>query len=354
MPNNTKPGTAHSRLAALALVATTTGALSAEAESARPAAAPAPAPASAVQVGSLPVQPKSPARSAKQGYTFTEAMGKSIWGDVYAHPEDWQALSYDTFFSKGWDQPWVSPPNGGGDAPRQGWLLAFEGVFYRLGIASFSWQPNLAGQMDGYSGNLINFTPINQRLNIQTQISVLSNGVNTSTDRQTNFGDFQIQPRFMLSESKNLSQSFNINFRTPTGNPVNGAGVASIGPQYQFWANWWKGLVIRGGTGFTVPYAGDIQQSRTRSTYDANLAIGYYLTPHNYAPFLGDLVGYVATNLTQVIDNRGPVSQTLATIGPGFRSHVVDDWYLLGAVEVPVTYPQPYDYQVLGGIMKVY
>jgi hypothetical protein len=31
----------------------------------------------------------------------------------------------------------------------------------------------------------------------------------------------------------------------------------------------------------------------------------------------------------------------------------VDNRYLLGAVEVPVTYPQPYDYQVLGGIMKV-
>jgi hypothetical protein len=350
MPNNNPQGTAHYLMAALALVAATRGAASAEAES-----APAPGtPAPAVAASSSAVQPKSPVRTAKQGYRFTEAMGKSIWGDVYAHPEDWQALSYDNFFSKGWDQPWVSPPNGGGDAPRQGWLLAFEGVFYRLGIATFNWQHNLAGQMDGYAGNLINFTPINQRLNIQTQISMVSNGVNNSNDRQTNFGDFQIQPRFMLSESKNLSQSFTINFRTPTGNPVNGAGVASISPQYQFWSNEWKGLVVRGGTGFTVPYAGDIQQSRTRSTYDANMAIGYYLTPHNYAPFLGDLVGYVATNLTQVIDNRGPVSRTLATIGPGFRTQVVDDWYLLGAVEVPVTYPQPYDYQVLGGIMKVY
>jgi hypothetical protein len=42
------------------------------------------------------------------------------------------------------------------------------------------------------------------------------------------------------------------------------------------------------------------------------------------------------------------------TLGPGFRSHIVDNWYLLGVVEVPVTYPQPCDYQVVGGIMKVY
>ena len=301
-----------------------------------------------------PSDAQPPAKQQKKQYSFTEAMGKSIWGDVYAHPEDWQALGYEDFFSKGWDQPWVSPPNGGGGAPRQGWLLAFEGVFYRLGIGIFGWQHDLAGQGDGYTGTLVNFTPINQRLNIQTDIPMVSNGINNQGDRQTNFGDFRIQPRFMLSESENLTQTLNISFRTPTGNPVNGAGWASIAPQYQFWANWWKGLVVRGGTGFTVPYAGDIQESRVRSTYDANLAVGYYLTPHDYAPFLGDLVGYVATNLTQVIDNRGPSSRTFVTIGPGFRSHIVDNWYLLGAVEVPVTYPQPYDYQVLGGIMKVY
>jgi len=36
---------------------------------------------------------KQPGASAKKNYSFTEAMGKSIWGDVYAHPEDWQELS---------------------------------------------------------------------------------------------------------------------------------------------------------------------------------------------------------------------------------------------------------------------
>jgi len=29
-------------------------------------------------------------------------------------------------------------------------------------------------------------------------------------------------------------------------------------------------------------------------------------------------------------------------------------WYGLGGVEVPVTHPEPFDYQVLGGLMKVW
>lgn len=306
-------------------------------------------PRSSIDVGAS----TPPVGASKKSYSFTEAMGKSIWGDVYAHPEDWQELSYSDFASKGWDQPWVSPPNGAGGAPRQGWLLAFEGVFYRLGIAIFSWQHNFPGQgTDGYGASMVNFTPINQRLNIETTIPMVSNDL--YGNRQTNFGDFQIQPKIMLSESKELTQTFNVNFRTPTGNPINGAGFAAVTPQYEFWGNWWKGLVVRGGTGFMIPYAGDIQQSGVRTSYIANLAVGYYFTDHNYAPFLGDLVGYVATNVTQVIDNRGPSSRNFTTIGPGFRTHVADNWYLLGAVEIPVTYPQPYDYQVLCGIMKVY
>jgi len=76
---------------------------------------------------SLPVRNPltSTATDAKKSYTFTEAMGKSIWGDVYAHPEDWQELSYGDFFSKGWDQPWVSPPDGAGGCSETGLASGF-------------------------------------------------------------------------------------------------------------------------------------------------------------------------------------------------------------------------------------
>lgn len=293
-------------------------------------------------------------------YSVGEVIYESIFGNVYAEPSRWQDLELKTLFSKGWDKPWASPPNGKGDGPRQGWLNAYDGVFYRLSIATFGWQHNLNGG-DGYNGNLTTYTPLNQRLEIQTDIPLVSATRSpTDSERKANFGDFQITPRLLLTESHDTTQTFNLTFRTPTGDSYNGNGVASITPNYQFWTNWWKGLIVRGGAGFSVPYAGNIQQSGARTTVNGNLAVGYYFTPHNYSSMgnmvnIGDMVWYVSGNFNQALDSRAyPLGLANFSLTPGFRTHVGNNWYLLGAVEVPVTYPKPYDYQVLGGIMKVY
>ena len=86
----------------------------------------------------------APVQSEKD-YSFTEVVIESVTGDVYSDEAAarWQDLSYSNLFSKGWDKPWSSPPNGGGGAPRQGWLNAYDGVFYRLSIATFGWQHGL-------------------------------------------------------------------------------------------------------------------------------------------------------------------------------------------------------------------
>ncbi len=283
---------------------------------------------------------------AEKSYTFAEVVHESIFGDVYSDPSKWQELSIGNFFSKGWDKPWVSPPAGGGGAPRQGWLNAYEGVFYRLSLGIGGWKHD-GNKTDSYTGNLVSFTPINQRFEIQTEIPVSAN----SDD--TNFGDFRVQARFLLSESRNFTQTFNLSFRTPTGSEKTGDGVAAIIPQYQFWANWWKGLVVRGGAGFTIPYTGEIRETGARSTFDANLSVGYYMTPHDVTP-VGDMVWYVATNINQPIDDRASNDDTTVSFSPGFRTHLGRDWYMLGTVEIPVTNPEPFDHQVLFSIMKVY
>src|SRR5215831_9650439 len=65
------------------------------------------------------------------------AMAKSLTGDVYGDPSKWRELSLSNFFTEGWDRAWVSPPPGGGGAPRQGWLNSFDGVFYRLAVGTY-------------------------------------------------------------------------------------------------------------------------------------------------------------------------------------------------------------------------
>jgi hypothetical protein len=42
------------------------------------------------------------------------------------------------------------------------------------------------------------------------------------------------------------------------------------------------------------------------------------------------------------------------TLTPGIRTHLGQNWYLLGAVEVPVTSNKGFDYQILFGLMKVF
>ena len=280
------------------------------------------------------------------------AIAKSLTGDVYGDPASWRELSVGTLFTEGWDEAWVSPPAGGGGAPRQGWLNSFDGVFYRLGIATYGYAHNFLDNGNQHSGLIQFYLPFNRRFEFRLDIpAAVSNRGATGTDYETNFGDLTLVPRFILTESKDLTQSLNVAFRMPTGDTFNKNGVAAITPTYEFWTNWWQGLVLRGGAGFFVPYGHQsIDEVGARASFIANLAAGYYLTPHDATPF-GDLVFYLSTNLLQTID--GPSLNTVS-LTPGFRTHLGRNWYLLGGVEVPVTHRKGFDYQVLGGLMKVF
>ena len=278
-----------------------------------------------------------------------ETMSQSLFGDVYADPSRWRPLSLGTFFSEGWNSPWVSPPNGGGGAPRQGWLNADDGVFYRLEVTTFGYAHHFNDNGNQYTGLAQLYSPLNQRFEFRFDIPfVTSNRSGASNNYQTNFGDFQVTPRFLLSETRDVTQSFNVTIRTPTGDKLNGNSVTSVSPDYEFWANWWRGLVLRGGAGMSIPD----HTNGARTAFVANLAGGYYFTPHDLAP-IGDLVWYLSANLTQLTDSGGPNTTTL-TLTPGFRTYLGWNWYLLGGVVVPVTNPQPFDYQVLGALMLVF
>jgi hypothetical protein len=147
-----------------------------------------------------------------------------------------------------------SPPNGEGGSPRQGWLNAYDGVFYRLVLGIFGYS-NYRNQAS-YSGTVTLYTPLNQRFEFRSDI------------------------------------------------PVANANPSAA------------------GGGFTFPYSGNTALSGSRSTFNANLAVGYDFTPHDYAPIIGDLVWHLATNYTQAIDNRAPSSTPTVSLAPGFRTRL--------------------------------
>jgi hypothetical protein len=306
--------------------------------------------------GNADVVPIAPAAPVHREYSVLDAIGESILGDVY-DPSKWRELSLGTFFTDGWNEPWASPPNGDGGhgAPRQGWLNAYDGVFYRLFVTTFGFARELNENGNGFTSGVTLYTPFNRRFELQYDIPFItsSRGGPPGRDYHISGGDLQITPRFILSETQDVTQSFNVTFRAPTGDTENGNGVAAVTPTYQVWANCWRGLVVRGGAGMSVPFNHQgVREVGARTTVIGDLAAGYYFTPHDLTP-IGDLVGYLAANLTQATDDRGPATTTL-TLTPGFRSHVGRNWYLLGGIEVPVTTPQPFDYQVLAGLMKVF
>src|SRR5262245_22285767 len=223
-------------------------------------------------------------------HTWTSAIRESMFGDVYANPERWRPLSIGTIFTEGWNLPWVSPPNGSGGAPRQGWLAADDGVFYRLAIWTFGYAHDFNEHGNQYTGLGQLYMPFNARFSIRLDVPFVASNPTTSDEYHTGFGDLQIVPRFILSETQDVTQSFNVTIRTPTGHEFNGNDITSVSPDYEFWANWWRGLVLRGGAGMVFP---DHGTPGARTSFLANIAPGYYFTPHEWAPF-GDLVWYVS------------------------------------------------------------
>jgi hypothetical protein len=58
-------------------------------------------------------------------------------------------------------------------------------------------------------------------------------------------------------------------------------------------------------------------------------------------------------NVTQLADDWDSDATTI-TFTPGFRTHLGANFYLLGGVELPATDPEPFDYQALAALMKVW
>ena len=78
----------------------------------------------------------------------------------------WKAMPLNTFFSDGWLEPWYSYPRSTTGAPRQPFINAYDGVFYRLCFFDFTYVNNSQQNGNAYLGSFSIFTPISQRFQL--------------------------------------------------------------------------------------------------------------------------------------------------------------------------------------------
>lgn len=290
-------------------------------------------------------------QSDEQG--LLESACDSLFGDAYAEGK-WRPLYFRDFFRDGWCEPWAAAPAGrDGLTPRHGWLASFDGVFYRLWLATYSYSNDINTPFGGNrsAGTYSIFLPLSRRFEVALDIPfVTSNRTPTVPhDYTSRFGDFTVTPRVLLSESAATTQSLALAVRTPTGTPETGGGITALMPRYEFWTNPGGAWVVRGAGGFFLPVA----QSGTNvpNAFTGGLAVGRYLTPHD-AP-LGDLVLYAASSILTPIGD-GNSSQTLVTVGPGTRFHMANNYFFLAELDFPVSNAKAADYTFQVALLKVF
>ncbi len=300
--------------------------------------------------------------------SFADVIGQSLFGPL--RPERWRPLGLAGFLSEGWDEAYAPVPSTEGTsriAPRQTWINNADGAFYRLFVFSFGFARGLPGNADLYNGSYFMFTPLSRRFEIgwffPFVVSDPRSPGKSPTNYDTGVGDLTIAPRFLLAEDKRYSVTSNLFVRVPTGNGLNGNGVASLSPDVEFWANPFGGWVFRGGAGVTTPtnlspakiallsgnpWTGFNASPSTFSSFDARFAVGKYITAPD-AKFLPNLVVDVAANLHTAISGG---NATYFSLTPGFRFGIGNEWYLLGGVEVPLVGPLPFQTQTIFQIIK--
>jgi hypothetical protein len=278
---------------------------------------------------------------------------ESLFDDVYTE-DRWRPLSLGAFFSEGWREPWASGPAGrDGLTPRHGWLGAFDGVFFRLWLTSFSYFNSVDTPYHGnrYAGNFQIFLPFSRRFEVAIDAPfVVSNGTAAAgRGYVSRFGDMVITPRFLLSESAAATQIFALDIGAPTGSHATGGGIMAIAPRYAFWYNPGGPWVVRGGSGMSIPL--NPPQTPASTSYIGDLAIGRYFSPHD-VPF-GDLVFYIATNWTVPLGATSE-SSTYFGLGPGTRFHVTQNYFFLHYWEFPLIGPHAFTYNTQFAIVKVF
>jgi hypothetical protein len=248
--------------------------------------------------------------------------------------EPFTPLLLRNFFTDGWDDPWIAPPEDADMPRRQGWVNAPDGLFFRNLVWTYQNTGDIPGDRNANLGLFQFQSPLSRRLWITLDIPYVTSL--SGPGGGTSFGDFNVGTRVMLRETRRLSIIAGLAARTPTGQLSTGTGLARLDPNLQFWAHLFGRWSMRGGIGPDIPlYSFDVLPTNLLT----NIAIGQTITGHD-VPIFGDFQYYVTANLR---NNLSAASvPTFFSLTPGFRTHLGGEYFLAGGIEFPLTQPHPY------------
>jgi hypothetical protein len=283
-----------------------------------------------------------------------DTIAESICGKP--DPNTWRPLTIHTLFTEGWNEAWVPSPNGSGGAPRQGWINAADGNFYRLWFFTFAQAFNQGPKGIAYLGAFTLYMPLSRRLLLITNIPFIVRNSAPSglpiinpTGQPTfksysTFGDMSFTPRVLLHETKDFSLTSEMAVLVPTGNPPS-EGKTTLIPYVSFWNKFTGRWVVRGGIGDLIPLKGG-----GSNTLISQLAIGHTFTDHD-VPLFGDFQLYVSAVEDSLLVHG---QHTSATLTPGMRTHLGNDWYFLAGLPTPVTTARIGDIGMIFWFMKAW
>jgi hypothetical protein len=261
--------------------------------------------------------------------------------------QEWTPLTFGTFFREGWTDAWIAPPNGSGGALRQGWINTPDAFFNRMLVGVYSHTNANRGGRDEDAASFIYETPITRRYMFGIVPTVIDHlGAGGGNGSVTQFGDTVIENRFLLHETQDVTLSFNLNVRVPTGERGLGNDRTTLNSYLAYWFDVGHGWSIRGAAGVDVPI--DDKPDGRDASLNFTLSIGQTITPHDVR-FFGDFTYYLATNYQE---NLGTRDNAFISLTPGFRTHLGNDWYLLGGVEFPVNGPRAFNERITFVLVK--
>jgi hypothetical protein len=301
-----------------------------------PTSAPSPAaqPGTVVTVPATDVFPGAAVAPAPHHFTVWETVSESVCGQG-SPDRPFTPLTCGTLFSEGWCEPWISPPAGSGGAVRQGWINDFQGFFSRDVFGVYTYNNHRGGAYEQV-GNVSVESPLSRRLLLGVYSDVVDSvhGADGGPSA-TSYGDTLIIPKVMLHETEDVSILGALSVRVPTGERSTGNDRTVLSPFVAGWFDLGRGFALRTGVSLDVPVD---NVPGPDATLNVGLALGQTLTKHDAAP-LGDLTWFVCSNLHQ---DLGAGDHTVFSLTPGVRTHLGNNWFLIGGVEVPVTGPKPF------------